>query len=68
MSTGTCSIHSWEDGAADDDSDKFAKRVNHRLDADPTYYNLTTDGRSRRAGLRSRAVVRVDSDDEPDTW
>ncbi|MCJ1332970.1 hypothetical protein MMC10_009664 [Thelotrema lepadinum] len=69
MSTGTCSVHSWSDGAVDDDQeDNVAKRVNHRLETDPSFYDQPTDRQSRRAGLRSRAVGREENDDEHDNW
>ena len=69
MSTGTCTVHSWSDGADEDGSeDESARRVNHKLEADPAYYAPSAGRRSARAGLRSRVVARADSDDELADW
>ena len=67
MSTGTCTIHSWKDGSADDETEKMAIRVNHKLEPDPAYHDGSSARRPTRAGLRSRTVTRApDSDDEND--
>jgi WD repeat-containing protein 23 len=49
MTTGTCSVHSWNDGAEDDEAEpKMGLRVNQRLHADPALY-ATPPERSRSA-------------------
>ncbi|EKD15669.1 WD domain-containing protein [Drepanopeziza brunnea f. sp. 'multigermtubi' MB_m1] len=40
MSSGTCTVHSWNDGAEDDEAEpKMGHRVNQRLVADPIYHD-----------------------------
>jgi WD repeat-containing protein 23 len=39
MSTGTTTIHSWNDGAEEDEAEpKMGLRVNQKLGADPSLY------------------------------
>lgn len=39
MSKGTCTIHSWNDGAEDDEAEpKMGLRVNERLEHDKAFY------------------------------
>jgi len=39
MSTGTCTIHSWNDGADEDEAEpKMGARVDQKLESDPTFY------------------------------
>jgi len=39
MSTGTCTVHSWNDGAEEDEAEpKMGYRVNHKLEDDRTLY------------------------------
>jgi WD repeat-containing protein 23 len=51
MSTGTCTVHSWNDGAEDDEAEpKMGLRVDQKLDVDPEYYRSpeqTSFGRTR---------------------
>jgi WD repeat-containing protein 23 len=68
MSSGTCTVHSWNDGAEDDEAEpKMGLRVNQRLVADPIYHDrLGLRDRpfwsdERRLGARRRAD---DSDDD----
>ena len=69
MSTGTCTIHSWNDGADDDESgEKLGRRVNHQLESDPMYYGRNAGRRSTREGLRSRTVAQAAEDDDEDIW
>ena len=75
MSTGTCSIHSWNDGNEDDEGEpKMGRRVNQRLEEDEDMYgDVSLSGRTRgsrlRSQLRSRGVAAavVDNDDD-DGW
>jgi DDB1- and CUL4-associated factor 11 len=54
MSTGTCTAHSWNDGAEDDDAEpKMGARVNERLEHDPEFYALSST-RSMRSRMRYR--------------
>ena len=60
MSTGTTTVHSWNDGAEDDEAEpKMGLRVNGRLEYDEDFYRTpeqrTPAGRSARLrALRSR--------------
>ena len=39
MSTGTCTLHSWNDGAEEDEAEpKMGLRVNQKLEQDPALY------------------------------
>jgi WD repeat-containing protein 23 len=54
MSTGTCTAHSWNDGAKDDDAEpKMGVRVNEKLEHDPEFY-----ARSSTRFMRSRMRYR----------
>lgn len=73
MSTGTCTMHSWNDGAADDEGEpKMGLRVNERLEYDEDLYDSpcragagTTGARSfMRSRLRSRRVPALEDDDD----
>ena len=70
QSTGTCSTHSWNDGAEDDEGfmPKMGLRVDQKLRVDET---LSDTGGSRRTGLRSQRVQQAaslaeDDDDDDD--
>ena len=71
MSTGTCTVHSWNDGAEDDEADpRMGARVDQRLEHDRNLYDdcRTQAGRPARRNLRSslrsqRAVAADDQDD-----
>jgi len=40
MSTGTCTVHSWNDGAEEDEAEpKMGYRVNPKLEPDPSLYD-----------------------------
>lgn len=67
MSTGTCTVHSWNDGAEEDEAEpKMGLRVNQKLEVDPSLYGPTESERrypsrlSRLRGLRAY----VANDDE----
>ena len=65
MSTGTCTIHSWNDGADDDESDmKMGRRVDHKLEQDPAFYNTRTRIGSRSTLSRLRRLVGGEDDDD----
>lgn len=68
MSTGTCTIHSWNDGADDDEGEpKMGVRVNQRLEEDESLYDNTRTGRRTsqfRSRLRGRGVRAADDDDD----
>lgn len=73
MSTGTCTIHSWNDGASDDEGEpKMGQRVGQTLERDDELYgpprNRSNQPRSR---LRSRRVVNPADDgdaQEANAW
>lgn len=55
MSTGTCTTHSWNDGAEEDEGiPRMGRRVNHKLQVDERLYGGV------RMGPRSRFVVQRD--------
>lgn len=69
MSTGTCTIHSWHDGADDDDKNepRMGVRVNQRLEEDEALYDNSRTGRRTsqfRSRLRGRGVRAADEDDD----
>jgi WD repeat-containing protein 23 len=42
MTSGTCTVHSWNDGGEKDEAEpKMGLRVNQKLDADPSLYQST---------------------------
>lgn len=62
MSTGTCTTHSWNDGAEDDE---MGLRVNERLEVDDDLYERTRCSTGvYRSGIRSRRVRAADDDDD----
>lgn len=69
MSTGTCTVHTWNDGARDDESDLLmGSRVNHQLVSDPAYYSRssgrTRGGATAGSRLQSQRVGRTMDEDE----
>lgn len=77
MSTGTCTTHSWNDGAEDDEGEpKMGLRVDQRLEMDDDLYDdprSLRDGRLTshyRARLRSNSVAatNADADDDENYW
>ena len=69
MSTGTCTVHSWNDGAEEDEAEpKMGLRVNQKLEVDPALYAPPVGeqpARRRPRVLRSlRALVPEEEDDE----
>ncbi|KAG9240177.1 WD40-repeat-containing domain protein [Calycina marina] len=55
MSTGTCTVHSWNDGAEKDEADpKMGYRVNQKLEVDPALYGATPDMGPGRMSARVR--------------
>lgn len=77
MSTGTCTTHSWNDGAEDDEGEpKMGLRVDQRLEVDEDFYDnsrlrdgpLTGHHRTR---LRSRHIPAANGNDDnegPSPW
>ncbi|KAL8953985.1 MAG: hypothetical protein Q9222_000195 [Ikaeria aurantiellina] len=67
MSTGTCSVHSWNDNAEDDEGEpKMGLRVDEHLEEDRRLYEQPqTGGRTSqfRSRLRSQRVRQTDEDD-----
>lgn len=62
MSTGTCTVHSWNDGAEEDEAEpKMGLRVNQKLDMDPSFYASPPRAQPSRRNLRAlrglRAVI-----------
>ena len=77
MSTGTCTTHSWNDGAEDDEGEpKMGLRVDQRLEMDDDLYDnprSLRDGRLMnhyRARLTSQRVASTneDADDDENHW
>ena len=75
MSTGTCTTHSWNDGAEDDEGEpKMGLRVDERLRYDDDLYDnfQMRDGHlggRRSARLRSRHVAAANDDrDGSSSW
>ncbi|KAJ9302546.1 hypothetical protein DTO217A2_7267 [Paecilomyces variotii] len=57
MSTGTCTMHSWNDGAAEDEGDPPpGKSYDSRLNSIPSFNRYSEN--SRNPGVRSRPVHR----------
>jgi WD repeat-containing protein 23 len=67
MSTGTCTVHSWNDGAEEDEAEpKMGLRVNQKLEVDPALYAAAPGRRvpSRLRGLRGlRAYIPEDENE-----
>jgi WD repeat-containing protein 23 len=70
MSTGTCTLHSWNDGAEEDEAEpKMGLRVNQKLEIDPSLYatpprRARSPGRPRLLrGLRGWAPEEEDDDE-----
>ena len=76
MSTGTCTVHSWNDGADDDEAEpKMGRRVDQRLQEDDRLYGDSprsgrTAGTRLRSRLRSQRVAARNNpdDDDEDGW
>jgi len=75
MATGTCTTHSWNDGAKDDEGEpEMGRRVDEQLKTDRRFYD--TPGARRaptsqyRARLRSQRVAAAggNDDDDDDAW
>lgn len=70
MSAGTCTVHTWNDGADDDESGiPTGRSVDHELKEDRRLQNTSADASGRGASLRSRLRSRfvgraADEDDE----
>lgn len=75
MATGTCTVHSWNDGADTDEAEPpMGAKVNARLQWDPEFSGGTRPdgepepsngrrGQGIRRGLRSRRVAMFGDDD-----
>ena len=73
MSTGTCTTHSWNDGASDDEGDpKMGLRVDQQLKHDESLYNNSRSRNGRisqfRRGLRAQRVPSTDEDVDEEPW
>lgn len=73
MSTGTCTTHSWNDGADEDEaSPKMGLRVNERLEHDEALYENFGQKPRRssqfRTRLRSQRVAAASGNDEGESW
>lgn len=68
MSTGTCTTHSWNDGAEEDEGEpKMGLRVNQRLEEDKDLYDQPRpSGRMSqfRSRLRGRMVRATDDNED----
>ena len=59
MSTGTCSTHSWNDGAEDDEGEpRMGSRVDEKLEMDDDLYGNPHPSRDRRPMSHYRARLR----------
>ena len=72
MSTGTCTTHSWNDSAEDDEGEpRMGLRVDQRLEINDDLYDNSRLRNGQRMGpttrLRSRRVA-ADEDDAPSPW
>lgn len=68
MSTGTCTTHSWNDGAKDDEAEpKLGLHVNEHLQYDQDLFDNSRASNRRtslfRAQLRSRRVTIPEGDE-----
>lgn len=64
-STGTCSVHSWNDGGHDDEGlPKMGVRVDGRLEHDPELYENERLARARAARRRRRVQVEIEEEEE----
>lgn len=75
--TGTCTTHSWNDDAEDDEGDpEMGRRVDQQLRENESLYGDTstggrTSGTNLRSRLRSRGVAAAmvdDGDEEESGW
>ena len=70
MSTGTCTVHSWNDGAEEDEAEpRMGLRVDQKLEVDSSLYGAGPEPRSsgmRRRGLRAYYRDMDDDDDDDD--
>lgn len=58
MSTGTCTVHSWNDGAKDDEAEpRLGLRLNQKLERDPNFYEDESP-RRMTPSLRAQALRR----------
>lgn len=69
MSTGTCTVHSWNDGAEEDEAEpKMGLRVNQKLEHDPSLFasppSEQPSGRRLRVLRGQRGTLARDDDDE----
>jgi DDB1- and CUL4-associated factor 11 len=59
MDNGTCSVHSWNDGAEEDEAEpRMGLRVNPKLEVDPELY-AEVPGRRVPRNLRGARGVRT---------
>lgn len=73
MSTGTCTTHSWNDGASDDEGEpKMGLRVDQQLKHDDGLYNNARlrSGRTSqfRNQLRAQRVPAAGEDVDEEPW
>ena len=73
MSTGTCTTHSWNDGAEEDEGEpKMGLRVDQRLERDDDLYDNPGLNSGQSTGpwtrLRSRRVAADADNDTPSPW
>ena len=62
MSTGTCTIHGWNDGADDDEAEpQMGLRVNERLEYDKALYGSTDRNKPARL-IRNRQSTATQRD------
>jgi WD repeat-containing protein 23 len=63
MGTGTCSVHSWNDNAEEDEAEpKMGVRVNQKLELDPSYYAEAQPRPQRRRHVLRRLHESDESD------
>jgi WD repeat-containing protein 23 len=55
MSTGTCTVHSWNDSATEDEGDPpMGLSYNHKLECSREFNQFRDNANRRRRGARSR--------------
>lgn len=65
MENGTCSIHSWNDGAEEDEAEpKMGLRVNPKLEADREFYAEAPPSRFTRLARGMRGTRRLIPDED----
>ena len=69
MSTGTCTTHSWNDEAEDDEGDpEMGLRVDQRLERREELYNAPRRTRNNGRPRSQDVAINVNADTEAEDW